>query len=263
MVPAYRQIQGTPAQIRLTKVGIASFTQLSLAHLSYQNSKQCTSTYFTPSYLSNTTLCFSIKMPNSPSSTIHLRTPPEPGKKASSRTYIIYFLTGNPGLVEYYRAFLTHLYGLLSRNTASDRDVEFQVYGRSLSGFEMNTSEIKTMKWRKQPPYGLQDQIRHSEDELTELVEEVKEQGGRDVRVILVGHSVGSYISLEVIRRLRAHGLAGDDFETRIVGAVGLFPTVVDIARSESGLKASVSEVLHNQLKSRHANDTTALSQEL
>jgi hypothetical protein len=35
--------------------------------------------------------------------------------------------------------------------------------------------------------------------------------------------------------------MAGDDFETRVVGAIGLFPTVVDIARSESGMKASVS----------------------
>ena len=181
------------------------------------------------------------KMASVPASQIHLRTPPEPGKKAASRTYIIYFVTGNPGLVEYYRTFLTHLYGLLSQNTASNRDVEFQVYGRSLSGFEMNSAEIKTIKWRKDPPYGLQDQIRHSEDELAELVEEAKDQGAKDVRVILLGHSVGAYISLEIIRRLRAHGMVGDDFETRVVGAIGLFPTVVDIARSESGMKAAVS----------------------
>lgn len=179
--------------------------------------------------------------PKIPSSTIHLLSPPEPGKKSAARTYIIYFLPGNPGLIEYYRTFLTHLYGLLSRDTASNRDVEFQVYGRSFSGFEIDSRDIKTMKWRKQPPYGLQDQIRHSEDELTELVETTREQGGRDVRVLLVGHSVGSYVALEVIRRLRAGGIAGDDFETRVVGAVGLFPTVVDIARSESGIKAAVS----------------------
>ncbi|CAO2649391.1 Nn.00g067760.m01.CDS01 [Neocucurbitaria sp. VM-36] len=178
-------------------------------------------------------------MSTAPLSKIYLRSPPEPGKKAASRTYIIYFLTGNPGLIEYYRTFLTHLYGLLSRDTASNRNVEFQVYGRSLSGFEMNESEIKTMKWRKQPPYGLQDQIRHAEEDVVDLVDEVKDQGGKDVRVVLVGHSVGSYISLEIIRRLRAHGMAGEDFDTRLVGAVGLFPTVVDIARSESGLKAS------------------------
>ena len=91
------------------------------------------------------------KMPSAPASQIHLRTPPEPGKKSASRTYIIYFLTGNPGLFEYYRTFLTHLYGVLSSYTASDRDVEFQVYSWSLSGFEMNSADIKTMKWRKEP----------------------------------------------------------------------------------------------------------------
>jgi pimeloyl-ACP methyl ester carboxylesterase len=73
-----------------------------------------------------------------------------------------------------------------------------------------------------------------------ELVEEVRDQGAKDVRVVLVGHSVGSYIALEIVRRLRAHGLAGEDFETRITGVVGLFPTLVDIARSESGVKAAV-----------------------
>jgi pimeloyl-ACP methyl ester carboxylesterase len=176
-----------------------------------------------------------------PTSKIHLRTPPEPGKKPAKTTYIIYFLTGNPGLVEYYRTFLTHLYGVLTRDTASNRDVEFQVYGRSYSGFEMRVQDIKTYKYRKIPPYGLQDQIRHAEDDVVEVVEEVKDNGGRDVRVILVGHSVGSYIGLEIVRRLRAHGLAGEDFETRISGVVGLFPTVVDIARSESGMKMGVS----------------------
>jgi pimeloyl-ACP methyl ester carboxylesterase len=176
-----------------------------------------------------------------PTSKIHLRTPPEPGKKPAKTTYIIYFLTGNPGLVEYYRTFLTHLYGVLTRDTASNRDVEFQVYGRSYSGFEMRVQDIKTYKYRKIPPYGLQDQIRHAEDDVVEVVEEVKDNGGKDVRVILVGHSVGSYIGLEIVRRLRAHGLAGEDFETRISGVVGLFPTVMDIARSESGMKFAVS----------------------
>jgi acetyl esterase/lipase len=136
--------------------------------------------------------------------------------------------------------FLTHLYGVLSRDTASNRDVEFQIYSRSLSGFEMSSAEIKTYKYRKIPPYGLQDQIRHAEDDVVELVEEVKDQGCRDVRVILVGHSVGAYMCLEIVRRLRAHGLAGEDFDTRITGVVGLFPTLVDIARSESGIKAAV-----------------------
>jgi pimeloyl-ACP methyl ester carboxylesterase len=178
---------------------------------------------------------------SSPTSKLHLRTPPEPGKKPAQTTYLIYFITGNPGLIEYYRTFLTHLYGVLSQNTASDRSIEFQVYGRSLSGFEMSSAEIKTYKYRKSPPYGLQDQIRHAEDDLVEVIEDLKDNGTKDVRVILVGHSVGAYMSLEIVRRLRAHGLAGEDFDTRISGVVGLFPTIVDIARSETGMKAAVS----------------------
>jgi pimeloyl-ACP methyl ester carboxylesterase len=180
-------------------------------------------------------------MPPPPPSTIYLHTPNTPGRKPAQKTYLIYFLTGNPGLIEYYRTFLTHLYGLISRDTASNRDVEFQVYGRSLSGFEMNTADIKTMKWNKNPPYGLQDQIRHAEEDVTDLVEHLKDQGSKDVRVVLVGHSVGAYLALEIVRRLRAHGVAGEDFETRICGVVGVFPTVMGIAKSESGLKASVS----------------------
>lgn len=183
-------------------------------------------------------------MSNPPASKIYLRPHHEAGRKQAARTYIIYFITGNPGLIEYYRSFLTHLYGLLTRDSASNRDVEFQVYGRSLSGFEMKSHEINTMKWHKIPPYGLQDQIRHAEDELTDLVEDVSDDGHRDVRVIVMGHSVGSYIALEIIRRLRAHGMAGEDWATRIVGGVALFPTVLEIVRSESGQKAAVNSLL-------------------
>jgi hypothetical protein len=180
------------------------------------------------------------KMSSSPASKIYLRPHHEPGRKQATRTYIIYFVTGNPGLIEYYRTFLTHLYGVLTRDTASNRDVEFQVYGRSLSGFEMKSHEINTMKWHKIPPYGLQDQIRHAEDELADLVEDVSDDGQRDVRVVVMGHSVGSFIALEIIRRLRAHGLVGEDYATRIVGGISLFPTIMEIFKSENGQKAGV-----------------------
>ncbi|KAL5119038.1 hypothetical protein ACEQ8H_002962 [Pleosporales sp. CAS-2024a] len=175
-----------------------------------------------------------------PPSKIHLRAPAEPGKKQAQITYLIYFLTGNPGLIGYYDSFLTHLYGLVSAHSASStRTAEFHVYGRSLSGFEMQASEIKTFKYGGQPPYGLQEQIRHAEDDVVDVVDAVKEGGAKEVRVVLVGHSVGAYLGLEIVRRLRAHGLAGEDFATRIVGVIGLFPTIMDISRSENGVKFS------------------------
>jgi hypothetical protein len=70
-------------------------------------------------------------------------------------------------------------------------------------------------------------------------------------QVILIGHSVGSYIAMEVLRRSRERrenrsrgGDAdddGDEMEMEIIGGVMLFPTVVDIAKSPSGRKLTVS----------------------
>lgn len=66
-------------------------------------------------------------------------------------------------------------------------------------------------------------------------MQELTNEGAKDLRVILMGHSVGSYMLLEIIRRVRAKGE-----EIRIVGGICLFPTVLDIAKSESGKIASV-----------------------
>lgn len=69
---------------------------------------------------------------------------------------------------------------------------------------------------------------------------DVKEKhGSQDVRVILMGHSVGSYILLEVIRRVREKAKIEEE-AVRIIGGVCLFPTVTHIAKSESGRKATV-----------------------
>ena len=65
---------------------------------------------------------------------------------------------------------------------------------------------------------------------------------GREVRVILVGHSVGAYMALEVVRRvLEGRKGAGDWDGVRVVGLVGLWPTVTHIARSASGVRVGVS----------------------
>jgi pimeloyl-ACP methyl ester carboxylesterase len=77
--------------------------------------------------------------------------------------------------------------------------------------------------------------------------EGTKAQLGKPLRlpttnVILIGHSVGAYILLEVLRRhLERRGKGCEDEGFRVVGGVLLFPTVVDIGKSPSGLRASVS----------------------
>ncbi|KAF2715148.1 hypothetical protein K504DRAFT_457316 [Pleomassaria siparia CBS 279.74] len=164
------------------------------------------------------------------SSTIHLHPPISTSLNPTPITYIIYHITGNPGLVEYYRVFLTHLYGLLSDSSASSSPSRiFHVYGRSLSGFEVDGHDHARVL--NGPPYSLEQQITES---LSCLLDLVKDRGTKDVRVILMGHSVGSYILLEIIRRVREKA-AG----IRIVGGICLFPTVTHIAKSASGRKVT------------------------
>jgi predicted esterase len=191
-----------------------------------------------------------------PASQIHLH---EPAASQAKRAYIIYFITGNPGLIEYYRTFLTHLYGLLTQSSPSSTSLH--VFGRSLSGFEASTSTGERRDGN--PPFSLQEQISRSQSALEELVRNVREKNGvQDVRVILMGHSVGSYILLEVIRRVREKAKVEKD-AVRIAGGVCLFPTVTHIAKSESGRKATVRTTQFLLYAHIHSNQPSTRIQRL
>lgn len=174
-----------------------------------------------------------------PSSVIHFQNPDPPRCRLETKsTYIVFFVTGNPGLVEYYRSFLTHLYALLSSSsTNSSRQAHYQVYGRSLSGFEVDGEHNANndSNGTENPPYSLQDQIHRTEKALQDVVKAAVSKGISQPRVILIGHSVGSYILLELVRRSRARLLTEPDEYVHIVGGICLFPTVTHIAKSRSG----------------------------
>lgn len=114
--------------------------------------------------------------------------------------------------------------------------------------------------------YSLTEQIEHVEQNIKDFVdawhaknEQMKkkkkvnngqeEQRGRGVKLILIGHSVGAYIAMEVLRRHRenieqkktsAAGEGGSGSTMDIIGGILLFPTVIDIAKSSSGRKFTV-----------------------
>ncbi|KAF2181869.1 hypothetical protein K469DRAFT_588844 [Zopfia rhizophila CBS 207.26] len=168
-------------------------------------------------------------------SVIHIRDPRDPPAwQHLKHTYIIFFITGNPGLIEYYHAFLTHLYAILTSSSSSS--VQFQVCGRSLAGFEVDGSGPSGLG--DGPPYSLQDQIEHIGRalEFHESIE--RRRSGRTPRFILIGHSVGSYILLEIIRRTRKRALKDAESSVRIAGGICLFPTVTHIAKSQSGRRS-------------------------
>lgn len=149
---------------------------------------------------------------------------------------ILFFITGNPGLIEYYRTFLTLCYDSLRSKFPP---LSIQVYGTSLKGFEVGNAIIGGKD--EGGPYNLEHQIVHIEEALNRVIR--RQPSGAKMRVILVGHSVGSYILLEVLRRQNICLIPRGSSQTnnmKIIGGICLFPTVTHIAQSPSGQKFSV-----------------------
>ncbi|KMW68037.1 hypothetical protein BDDG_12537 [Blastomyces dermatitidis ATCC 18188] len=225
---------------------------------------------------------------------------------------LIYFITGNPGLISYYHAYLSLLSSELSpgtdvdgcgapdsgswSNSNSNRNIpQCIIHGKSMGGFEIiendrGVSNVNGGTEAQAHPraaaatntklYNLSEQIEHVERNLNDFVDawrarmewrqetdgngvaqEEEEGGGGGVErrqrgganVILIGHSVGAYVAMELIRRQRERNSKrqtktsssagkgecgnGNDGAMDIIGGILLFPTVVDIAKSSSGRK--------------------------
>ena len=185
---------------------------------------------------------------------------------------IIFVIPGNPGVISFYHLFLSLLVSNLSseestspgtgngsndgvtvRNQLQDASkhahAQFYVYGKSLGGFEIQTGPDSGEGGKL---YGLKEQIEFVEKGLEDCVNRCQRavlqrsvdgpesKNERNVRpkVILIGHSVGAYTAMEVLRRHREkRKLPSDDINDRtdIVAGILLFPTVMDIAKSPSG----------------------------
>lgn len=194
------------------------------------------------------------------SNSLHMRsTAPEPRiepdsvylppgrRRLASETrpeYHVFLITGNPGMIGYYRTFL----GCLAKYIDEDETISSGVhlYGHSLGGFEISNTSSSHI-------YGLQQQIEYVENTLQDYIESQKrnatdqrDQQGlqtsdqQPLKVILIGHSAGAYISLELIRRHRERFRLERSKDLDIVGGVLLFPTVMDIAKSPTGVKVGV-----------------------
>jgi pimeloyl-ACP methyl ester carboxylesterase len=188
------------------------------------------------------------------------------GSNNVSTDYLIFYITGNPGLVDYYSTFLTALYDK-ANNTSSGKGARFEVYSKSLAGFEVPADKYAVDdRSRGKGPFGLEKQI----DFCMENLRRITAVGANDVvadsangmkrvkrkQVILMGHSVGTYIILEMLRkhnearRKRAKAASTDetayssqDEEAyRIVGCIFLFPTVMRLLESPRGESIGVSE---------------------
>ncbi|KAL4981166.1 hypothetical protein BDW66DRAFT_146920 [Aspergillus desertorum] len=172
----------------------------------------------------------------------------------------IYFISGNPGLISYYHAFLS----VLSKKIASSQlagHSGLHIVGHSLAGFELETETVQDEDGKQ--IYDLEEQIcfvqRRLEGHMrglradptassyrNDLVSHAATEVERPrPKVILIGHSVGTYIAMEILRRHRERqSTTNDDVDAdanfEITGGIMLFPTVLDIAKSPSGRKLTL-----------------------
>ena len=158
---------------------------------------------------------------------------------------MVYFIPGNPCTVSYYKLFLSHLSTLLNPGIKNGKHRQPAVVGGStLPGFQLSRPSII----KGTLPAGLQDEIVNAEMLLARAVARHSPSGvdgasTKGPKVILMAHSVGAYMVLEILRR-RAQSQTGLA-DTNVIGAVLLFPTVTEIAQSWHGSILSVGAGLH------------------
>ncbi|TKA76582.1 hypothetical protein B0A55_04054 [Friedmanniomyces simplex] len=152
-----------------------------------------------------------------------------PGQGPTKKPLLVFFITGNPGLIDYYHITLNCLFATLC---AEDSDTELHVCGTSLMGFDTTPTDRPV---GGPLPVGLARQIEYVTARLTAIARRIsKDWAGEPVPVVLVGHSIGSYIMLEIIAEWQAKP-AESRPPMDLVGGICLFPTVVDIAKSPTG----------------------------
>jgi hypothetical protein len=169
--------------------------------------------------------------------------------RVSSKPLLVYFITGNPGLIGYYQDFVKQVQHNLSKtpipqepNLYQDSNIIF--HGSSLDGFQVSSPSDPDLNF----PLSLPEQISQVKKNIGRKVAELSsiQQGivedDEPMPVVLMGHSVGAYILMEVIAQWQAEQQEGKRKHSlwRPVAGINLFPTVTEIAKSEKGRQLSV-----------------------
>lgn len=161
-----------------------------------------------------------------------------------TQDYLIYFIPGNPGLIPYYQPFLSRLYALLS-NSSRTEFPRFHICGHSLRGFEFAQDGKKSKSPRY--PLGLEQQIKVQEKILYDHISSHRNRTGNSLKVILMGHSVGCYMLLELIQQHRDKIEKEGEEDFDLIGGILLFPTITHIAKSPLGMVFGVR--IYNSLQ--------------
>ncbi|XP_061599913.1 lipid droplet-associated hydrolase [Cololabis saira] len=137
-----------------------------------------------------------------------------PSHLQPEHTVLFLIIPGNPGLVGFYRTFMQALYGLLG--------ARYPVWAVSHAGHcapPESMDMVEDASAAVEDVFGLDGQIQHK-------LTFVRTSVPRGTALVLVGHSIGCYVILEMMRRSP---------ELRVLRAVLLFPTIERMAQTPQG----------------------------
>ncbi|KAH8204725.1 hypothetical protein TruAng_001059 [Truncatella angustata] len=154
---------------------------------------------------------------------------------SSARDVLIFFISGNPGLIDYYGPFFESLRALIDSSTALGA-TRFHIYGQDLAGFSDDDHEPFDTK---HPPRNVGFQVQNSFEALSSLrVGSGPKKGKAFDEVLLAGHSVGTYIGLQLFHKLLENPSSAPHLHLK--AGILLFPTIEHISHSPQGVKLNL-----------------------
>lgn len=168
-----------------------------------------------------------------------------PPSDDAQKRVLIFFIPGNPGLVEYYRPFLDIIRKRLN-DRVSHTGTQYYISGGSLAGFGVNSGSRQAPATSTSLPLSLDNQVEdvyaRLQSTVTRLRAENDVQG--DLPVVLIGHSIGAYMVLETAAKWKKLAKEGPT-NMAITAGLCLFPTIYELNLSPTGRQVGVRTAQH------------------
>jgi hypothetical protein len=135
-----------------------------------------------------------------------------------SPSTILLFIPGNPGVIDFYHQFLTAIH-------TQDRSGTLAILSHSHIGHDPAVEDLalaSRASFNHALPFQIQNSLR--------IFDALSMYFGVNIRTVIAGHSVGSWVALQVLK-LRS---------TAVSGVFFLFPTITNIACTPNGRLLSV-----------------------
>lgn len=163
-----------------------------------------------------------------------------PPSDDARKRVLIFFVPGNPGLVEYYRHFLDIIRKRLNDN-ASHTDTQYYISGASLAGFDVSPGSRQTPAASQGLPLSLDAQVEDVYTRLQSTVARLRKENHiqDDLPVVVIGHSIGAYMVLETVAKWQKLAQQGPT-NMKLSAGLCLFPTIYELNLSPTGRQVGV-----------------------